>query len=169
MAEVDLGVKNPKAVQDADWLQEAQAPRLFSKTSSDGLEQLDDSTKKAIEHWSPAVKVKIDNLLAGTEDGEIRRLIQSIVQRHSPDKAQAEITQLIEELTRRQQLIPKKITTGAKPLKEGGQNAVFEVQENSDLLVKKPIDGQSDFKGEYRALLRMESMEIETALVKKTN
>ena len=32
MAEVDLGVKNPKAVEDADWLQEAQAPRLFSKS-----------------------------------------------------------------------------------------------------------------------------------------
>jgi Bacterial EndoU nuclease len=34
MAEVDLGVKNPKAVQDADWLQEAEAPRLFSKNGS---------------------------------------------------------------------------------------------------------------------------------------
>ena len=36
MAEVDLGVKNPKAVEDADWLQEAQAPRLFSKPVSPG-------------------------------------------------------------------------------------------------------------------------------------
>ena len=34
MAEVDLGVKNPKAVEGADWLQEAQAPRLFSKDAS---------------------------------------------------------------------------------------------------------------------------------------
>jgi hypothetical protein len=31
MAEVDLGVKNPKSVEDAEWLDKAQAPRLFSK------------------------------------------------------------------------------------------------------------------------------------------
>jgi hypothetical protein len=34
MAEVDLGVKNPKSVQDADWLQEAEKPRLFSKAGT---------------------------------------------------------------------------------------------------------------------------------------
>jgi hypothetical protein len=34
MAEVDLGVKNPKSVEGADWLQEVQAPRLFSKSSN---------------------------------------------------------------------------------------------------------------------------------------
>jgi hypothetical protein len=33
-AEVEAGVKNPKAVQDADWLKESQAPRLFSKDAS---------------------------------------------------------------------------------------------------------------------------------------
>jgi hypothetical protein len=32
MTDVDLGVKNPKSVQDADWLQEAQKPRLFAKS-----------------------------------------------------------------------------------------------------------------------------------------
>jgi hypothetical protein len=31
MAEVEVGVKNPQSVKDADWLQEAEAPRLFSK------------------------------------------------------------------------------------------------------------------------------------------
>jgi hypothetical protein len=148
-------------------LDTAQKPRLFNKTSSDGLGQLDESTKKAIEAWSPAIKTKIDNLLKGTEDNEIQRLIQNIVLRRSPDKAQTEITQLVEELTKRQQLISDKITIGSKPLREGGQNAVFEVQENPNLLIKKPIDGQSDFNSEYRALLRLESMEIETALVKK--
>jgi hypothetical protein len=34
MAEVDLGVKNPKAVEDADWLKEAEVPRLFSKSAA---------------------------------------------------------------------------------------------------------------------------------------
>jgi hypothetical protein len=36
MAEVDLGVKNPKAVEDADWLDAEQAPRLFSKNPGEG-------------------------------------------------------------------------------------------------------------------------------------
>jgi hypothetical protein len=36
MAEVDLGVKNPKSVEDADWLKEAQKPRLFSKPGRSG-------------------------------------------------------------------------------------------------------------------------------------
>jgi hypothetical protein len=33
-AEVDAGVKNPKSVEGADWLEEAQAPRLFSKSGA---------------------------------------------------------------------------------------------------------------------------------------
>src|SRR4028118_477615 len=48
------------------------------------------------------------------------------------------------------------------------QNArVFEMRENKNLLVKKPLAGSGDFKDEYRALLRMELMGIETALVKR--
>jgi hypothetical protein len=34
MAEVDLGVENPKSVEGADWLQETEAPRLFSKSGT---------------------------------------------------------------------------------------------------------------------------------------
>jgi hypothetical protein len=32
--EVEAGIKDPKAVQGADWLQEKQAPRLFSKSGA---------------------------------------------------------------------------------------------------------------------------------------
>jgi hypothetical protein len=34
--EVEAGIKNPKSVESADWLQENQAPRLFSKSKSHG-------------------------------------------------------------------------------------------------------------------------------------
>jgi len=48
------------------------------------------------------------------------------------------------------------------------QNArVFEMRENKNLLVKKSLAGSGHFNNEYRALLRMELMGIETALVKR--
>jgi hypothetical protein len=68
MAEVDLGVKNPKSVEDADWLREAEKPRLFSKNPGEGgnivgpqkqqniIERLDEIGKRSDEIIKEAVK-----------------------------------------------------------------------------------------------------------------
>jgi hypothetical protein len=134
----------------------------------EGFNQLDGSTRQIIEKWPVTIKGKVDTLLAKTQDDEVRRLIQSIVVRRSSDKAQAEVTYLVDSLLQRQQALPNQLTLNSNPLRAGGQNAVFEIKENPNLLVKKPLSGQSDFKNEYRALLKMESMGIETALVERT-
>jgi hypothetical protein len=57
MAEVDLGVKNPKSVEGADWLQETEAPRLFSK-SKNKKGNIDSSEVKESEQ--PDAKSKLD-------------------------------------------------------------------------------------------------------------
>jgi hypothetical protein len=75
MAEVEVGVKNPKAVEGADWLREAQAPRLFSKTnlqrwipdaklklSAQGKELYSDTTRKG--------QVKVQRLFENTSDAK---------------------------------------------------------------------------------------------------
>ncbi len=76
--------------------------------------------------------------------------------------------QFVDRLWSRQQLMPAdEISIGSQPFGTGGQNAVFEMVQNTNLLVKKSLAGPGNFDNEYRALLRMELMGIETALVKR--
>jgi hypothetical protein len=75
IAKVNLRVKNPKAVQDADWLDTAQKPRLFSKESGEGenivgsqkqqniIERLNEIGKRLDEIIEKAVRTgKIENI-----------------------------------------------------------------------------------------------------------
>jgi hypothetical protein len=48
-AEVEAGVKNPQTVEGADWLQEAQAPRLFSKSSDSSSGELSNFVNELIK------------------------------------------------------------------------------------------------------------------------
>jgi hypothetical protein len=154
----DLGKKN----------QPLKSQGTGGSRAGEGFRQLDENTRKVIEQWPNVLQNKVDSLLAQADNDEVRRLIQSTVLRKSPDEAQTNVKYLVDSLLERQQTLPKKLTPSSASLRKGGQNEVFTVNEDSTLLVKKPLSGKSDFKDEYRALLRMESMGIETALVKRT-
>ena len=138
---------------------------------SQGFNELRQNAQTAIRSWnlSDAELQKISNLLESARvagDNDLPRLIQETIQR-SPSEAQSRVMQFVDTLSRRQQSIPSRFSIGNRPLAEGGQNAVFEMQENRNLLVKKPREGTGNFRNEYLALLRMEMLGIQTALVKK--
>ncbi|HAG81073.1 MAG TPA: hypothetical protein DCL61_07840 [Cyanobacteria bacterium UBA12227] len=138
---------------------------------SQGFNELRQNAQTAIRSWnlSDAELQKISNLLESARvagDNDLPRLIQETIQR-SPSEAQGRVMQFVDTLSRRQQSIPSRFSIGNRPLAEGGQNVVFEMSENRNLLVKKPREGKGNFRDEYRALLRMEMMGIQTALVKK--
>ena len=138
---------------------------------SQAFSELNEYTKEAIRNWNlPNSEVeKISNLLQSAKDvgdNEVARLVEQTIQR-SPEAAQSNVMQLVDTLWRRQQSIPANgFSIDSQPFRSGGQNAVFQMRENRNLLVKKPLEGRGNFKNEYRALLRMEIMGIETALVK---
>jgi hypothetical protein len=67
MSEVDLGVKNPKSVQDADWLREAQAPRLFSKEASIDFNSAEALRKDQIAHGGWYSRKKIRQIINDAE------------------------------------------------------------------------------------------------------
>jgi len=139
---------------------------------SQGFNELAGDAQRAITSWdlSDSDLENISSLLESARkagDDEIRRLVQDTIQRR-PGEAKSQVRQFVNRLWSRQQLMPTdEISIGSQPLASGGQNAVFEMVQNTNLLVKKPLAGSGDFRNEYRALLRMELMGIETALVKR--
>ncbi len=137
---------------------------------SSAFNELAESIRIAIRNWNlpDSQMQKISDILQNAidvGDNELSRILAEIIQL-SPQEAQTKVMQLVEALWQRQKSIPPRFSIGSTPFREGGQNAVFEMLENRNLLVKKPIEGASNFKNEYRALLRMEMMGIQTALVK---
>ena len=139
---------------------------------SRGFNELAQNAQTAIRSWnlSETDLQKISNLLESAKeagDNEVARLVEQTIQR-SPEAAQSQVMQFVDTLWRRQQSIPPNgFSIGNQPFRTGGQNAVFDMGENRNLLVKKSLEGRGNFNNEYRALLRMELMGIETALVKK--
>jgi hypothetical protein len=137
--------------------------------SGNGFAQLNQNTRQVIEQWGDTdLRNKINSLLARGEDREIARIIDETVQGKG-DGSKDYISRLVNSLTARQRTLPSNLIPASKPFQQGGQNAIFEVQGRPDLVLKMPLQGQSgNYNFEYRALLRLESMGIETSLVGRT-
>ena len=161
---VDEGIQGPMRVEGG-----ASGSNFVP---SRGFNELPQNAQTAIRSWnlSEIDSQKISSLLESAReagDNEIARLVSQTIQR-SPEEAQSQVMQFVDRLWRRQQSMPPNgFSIDSQPFRQGSQNAVFEMRENKNLLVKKSLEGSGNFNNEYRALLRMELMGIETALVKR--